>query len=80
MLTLPSTSQAAIRLRCLTPRIHDLGQRALYELLRELAAASSAVIDRAEAYAALHLHREFLAQHGGRDLPPTLKLINPCQD
>lgn len=51
MITLPSTSQAAARLRHLTPIIHRLGERPLFELLRQLATVSSGVIDVAESYA-----------------------------
>ena len=65
-----AASSVAIRLRHLAPRIHGKGARPLYELLRELAAKSSAVIDCAEVYAAMN--EEVLDYFGGRDLPPVI--------
>ena len=63
-------SSVAIRLRYLTPRIHDKGTLALFELLLELAAKSSGVRDRCEAYANINEH--VLDLYGGRRLGPTL--------
>ena len=64
------TPHDTLRLRHFSRRIHQLGERPTYELLLELAATSSAVIDRAEAYAAID--EEVLDRFGGRDLPPVI--------
>jgi len=70
-----SPSSVRLRLRALTPRIRELGDRPLYELFCELASLSSAAMGRFEAYGALGLHADFLIAHGGRDLPPTLQIV-----
>jgi hypothetical protein len=68
------TQADTLRLRHLSRQIHRLGERPLYELLRELSAVSSAVIDHAEAFAAID--ETILDIYGGRDLgPPTLWLL-----
>jgi hypothetical protein len=65
-------SSIALRLRCLAPRIHSLGVRPLFELLCEMS-GSSAALDRFEVYA--QLDAKTLDAFGGRDLPPTIRLI-----
>jgi hypothetical protein len=55
------------RLRYLAGRIHALGERPLYELLRELDAGADLRLTL-ETYAALP--REFIAVMGGDWLPP----------
>ena len=67
-----SPSSVKLRLRALTPRIRQLGDRPLFELFCELASLSSATMDRLEAYGALGLHADFIKVHGGRDLPPAI--------
>jgi hypothetical protein len=66
-------SSIALRLRCLTPVIRDLGDRPLYELLAELVAASSAAMDRVETYA--RINTDILDQFDGHDLPPILRRV-----
>jgi len=46
-------SQSEIRLRHLTSQLHDLGDYALYQFIRQVTAASSAAIDILETYARL---------------------------
>jgi hypothetical protein len=67
-----SPSSTRLRLRALSPRIRQLGDRPLYELLCELVSLSSMAMDRVEAYAALTLHADLIAAYGGRDLPPAI--------
>jgi hypothetical protein len=66
MMRRPPVSDA--RLRHLSHRLHGLGERALYELLRELVAGADP-FDRLEAYA--RLDGDLLSALGGRDLPPS---------
>lgn len=73
VLTIPSSNPITTRLRCLTPRIRELGDQPLFHLFRELAAMSSAAMDRIETYAAIN--PETLDRFGGRDLPPALKRV-----
>jgi hypothetical protein len=68
-------SSTSIRLRHITPRIRALGDRPLFELFCELTGLSSAAMDRLEAYAALGLHADLIEAHGGRDLPPIVRLV-----
>ena len=75
--TTPSSTK--LRLRAVTPRIRDLGDRPLFELLCELNGLSSAAMARIEAYAALTLHKDLIELHGGRDLPPVVRLVPPCE-
>ena len=42
-----------IRLRHLTSRLHDLGEYALYQFIRQVTAASSGALDILETYARL---------------------------
>jgi hypothetical protein len=70
-------SSIAIRLRCLTAVIRDLGDRPLYELLAELVAVSSATMDRVEAYASIN--PDILDRFGGRDLPPVIRLVKSAE-
>jgi hypothetical protein len=72
-LSIPSSR--ALRLRAITSRIRGLGDRPLYELFAELTALSSAVMPRLEAYSALTLYDDLIEAHGGRDLPPTMRVI-----
>jgi hypothetical protein len=71
--TTPSSTK--LRLRAVTPRIRDLGDRPLFELLCELNGLSSAAMARIEAYAALTLYSDLIEAYGGRDLPPTMRVI-----
>ncbi len=71
--TIPSSTN--LRLRAITPRLRQLGDRPLFELLAELSALSSAAMPRIEAYAALALHADLIEAHGGRDLAPVLLRI-----
>ncbi len=64
-----------MRLRALTPRLRQLGDRPVFELLCELTALSTAAMPRIEAYAALALHADFIECHGGRDLPPPVRRV-----
>jgi hypothetical protein len=60
------------RLCHLARQIHPLGERALYELLCELAAGAP-LLPRLERYAALSPYRDFLLATGGDRLsPPTV--------
>jgi len=64
-MTLPaSTICPNARLRYLASRIHALGERALFELLRELVTPEN--LPRLETYAALD--PRLIAALGGRDL------------
>jgi hypothetical protein len=56
------------RLRLLARRIHGLGPRPLYELLRELDAGAE-LGPRLEAYARLAPLADFIRAHGGDQLP-----------
>jgi hypothetical protein len=67
-----SPPSVRLRLRALTPRIRQLGDRPLYELLCELVSLSSAALDRVEAYGALALHADLIEAYGGQDLPPAI--------
>lgn len=61
------------RLRHLARRIHALGERPLFELLKELVSGAD-VAQRLEAFAALD--PEILAALGGVALPPVLHSID----
>jgi hypothetical protein len=54
------------RLRHLAGRIHALGERPLFELLRELDRGAD-LLDTLEQYA--HLPAAFIREHGGDRLP-----------
>ena len=62
------------RLRLLAERIHELGPRPLFELMFELANGAEAV-PRFEAYAALSPLAGFIAELGGDQLPPAVRLV-----
>lgn len=64
----------ALRLRCLTQRIHDLGPNPLFQMLCEMSTAAGAM-DRFERYGALALYADFIEALGGRELPPAIHLI-----
>lgn len=55
------------RLRRLARLLHRLGERPLYEFLRELAAGADP-IERLEIYS--RIDPQVLQLHGGNDLPP----------
>ena len=64
-------SSIELRLRCLAPRLHDLGEGPLFYLLRELAAGGD-LLTTVEAYARLpHLIRTY----GGDRLSPALTVF-----
>jgi hypothetical protein len=67
-----SPSSTRLRLRALAPRIRQLGDRPLYELLCELVSLSTEALARVEAYGQLNLHADFIEAYGGRDLPPAV--------
>jgi hypothetical protein len=67
----PST---AARLRLLAGRIHRLGPRPLYELLRELVDGAE-VLPRLEANAALSPLASFIAELDGDQLPQVARLV-----
>jgi hypothetical protein len=77
--SITTPTSTALRLRALTPRIRDLGDRPLFELLCELNGFSSSAMPRIEAYAALTLHADLIELHGGRDLAPVVHLVPPCE-
>ncbi len=56
------------RLRYLAKRVHSLGERALFELLLEVADGAD-LWERLEAYARLAPFGPFIEQCGGRWLP-----------
>lgn len=62
------------RLRYLVGKIHKLGPRPLFELLRELASGAdlSSVLER---YAKLGPLTEFISHLGGDHLPPPVRLV-----
>ena len=71
----PSRDEIPIaRLQYLVGRIHRLGPRPLFELLRELAAGAdlSFVLER---YARLASLTGFIAHLGGDRLPPPVRLV-----
>jgi hypothetical protein len=63
------------RLRLLAERIHRLGPRPLYELLRELVDGAE-VLPRLEAYAAISPLGSFITELDGDQLPPPVRLVN----
>jgi hypothetical protein len=75
MLTVTSPTSTTLKLRALTPRIRQLGDRPVFELLCELVSLSSAAMPRVEAYAQLTLHADLLATYGGVDLPPAIHIV-----
>jgi hypothetical protein len=70
-----SPSSVRLRLHALAPRIRQLGDRPLYELLCELVSLSSTAMDRVEAYGAIARHADFIEAFGGCDLPALLHRI-----
>ena len=69
--TLPPSSA---RLRFLARRIHRLGSRPLYELLRELVDGADP-LPQLEAYAALAPLAGFIAHLDGDQLQPAVRLV-----
>jgi hypothetical protein len=61
-----------LRLRCLAPQLHRLGEGPLFHFLCELAAGAD-VLSVAETYAGLPA--DFIAAYGGDRLPPHLTLV-----
>jgi hypothetical protein len=72
--SLTIASSIALRLRCLAQRIHDLGPNPLFQMMCELS-ESSAAMNKFERYGGLALYRDFLDAHGGRDLPPVIRIV-----
>jgi len=64
--------QRAARLQLLAGRIHDLGPRPLFEMLRELDQGAD-LAETIERYA--RLPGDFIRQHGGAELPPLRVII-----
>jgi hypothetical protein len=60
------------RLRYLAAQIHPLGQRALYQLLSELADGSDLLLER---YARIGPLAGFISCLGGDRLPPPVRLV-----
>ncbi|MGP8193383.1 MAG: hypothetical protein ACLQLT_12270 [Methylovirgula sp.] len=60
------------RLRLLARRLHRLGERPLYEYLRELSNGAD-LLERLERYA--QLDRDFIAAAGGDKLPSPARLV-----
>lgn len=65
------------RLAYLAGRIHRLGPRPLYELLREIEAGLP-LAERLEAYSRLAELATFIAAFGGADLP-VVRLVTPVR-
>ena len=65
-------SSIDLRLRCLAPRVHDLGAGPLYHLLRELAAGAP-LLPTVERYAALP--SDLIKAYRGDRLPPPLAVV-----
>jgi hypothetical protein len=68
----PLASSTELRLRCLAPRIHALGEGPLFYLLREIAGGAN-VVDTAERYA--RLPADLIRAYGGDRLPPPLAVV-----
>jgi hypothetical protein len=66
------------RLRHLARRVHALGPRPLYELLRELEAGLP-LVERLEVYARLGDLADFIKQLGG-DRLPIARVVKPSRD
>jgi hypothetical protein len=62
------------RMRLLAARIHPLGERPLFELLRELDRGAE-LHDALERYARLFELRHFIRDLGGEQLPPRARRI-----
>jgi hypothetical protein len=61
-------SASGPRLRHLARQIHELGERPLYELFRELEQGAD-LLPTLEAYARLAPFAQFIAENGGDRLP-----------
>ena len=71
----PSRNEISIaRLQYLANRIHKLGPRPLYQLLRELASGAD-LSSALERYARIELLAGFIAQLNGDQLPPPARLV-----
>jgi hypothetical protein len=68
----PLASSVELRLRCLAPRIHALGEGPLFYLLREIAGGAN-VVDAAERYA--RLPADLIRAYRGDRLPPALAVV-----
>jgi hypothetical protein len=62
------------RLRFLAGQLHRLGERPLYEFLREIEAGAP-LHERLERYAELWPLRSFIQTWGGDRLPPPARLV-----
>jgi hypothetical protein len=65
-------SSLALRLRCLAPRLHPLGEGPLYHLLCDLAAGAP-LLPTLESYAALPA--DLIAAYGGDKLPSQIFVV-----
>jgi hypothetical protein len=63
-----------VRLQYLASRIHKLGQRSLFELLRELASGADLMFVL-ERYARIEPLAGFITQLNGDRLPPPARLV-----
>ena len=61
-----------LRLRCLAPRVHGLGEGPLYHLLRDLAGGAP-LLPTVESYA--RLPADLIRAYRGDRLPPALAVI-----
>ena len=61
-----------LRLRCLAPRVHGLGEGPLYHLLRDLAGGAP-LLPTVESYA--RLPAGLIRAYRGDQLPPALAVI-----
>jgi hypothetical protein len=62
------------RLRCLASRLHELGERPLYELLRELLSGQE-LLETLERYA--RLDPDVIRALGADRLPPSCRQVQP---
>jgi hypothetical protein len=75
----PSRNEIPIaRLQYLASRIHQLGSRPFFELLRELASGADLMFVL-ERYAQLAPFGEFISHLGGDRLPPPARLVGGRQ-
>ncbi len=72
-----SVAPCDARLRRLAGRLHSLGERPLYEFLRELARGAEPWA-ALEAYGRLAPLATFIATHDGDRLPPVARLVRGC--
>jgi hypothetical protein len=70
-MTASPANDSKVRLQHIARRIHALGPRPLYELLRELVAGADA-LDRIEVYG--RLDADVVRALGGAEFPPLLSI------